>query len=427
MNRRSEVESTPTAGSFDLLDSRSGPACNPDRSEKGKDSSLVNSWTSGGNRRVLLLTLSFGSGHVRAAQAVAQQISVVAPDARTLVVDALDECRALFRALYVWPYWTMIRRAPALWNGLFAMRRRTQTKLSATAPAVLFEWGCAHVFRTIESFAPDVIVAAEVAACEMAALARRRNLTRARIVAVITDHETEPAWVKDEVDIYAVADERVGEQLSSWGAPPAAIHVTGIPTDMQRGTNIAAARARYGIADDRPVILLMGGGMGPTHMDRVAAALCAAGEPLHLIAVAGRDRRIERALARIEPRSPTTLHRLGWTDDVPALMQLAALLVSKPGGLTLAEAANCALPAVLYDPIPGPEERNARRYAAFGAALLAQDAREAAALALRLARDRRERRRMSARMKLLASPEAARHIAQLALEAVSSARSGGRI
>lgn len=382
----------------------------------------VNGWTSDADRRwrVLVLTLSFGAGHVRAAQAVARQVGALG--APVLVVDALDRCRALFRALYVWPYWTMIRLAPALWNGLFAMRRRAGAKLSATAPAPLFEWGCAHVFRAIERFAPDVIVAAEVAACEMAALARRRALTRAPIVAVITDHETEPAWVKDEVDVYAVADEWVGEQLRSWGARPAAIRVTGIPTDIERGATVAAVRARYQITDQRPVILLMGGGMGPTHMDQVAAQLCAAGEPLHLIAVAGGDRRMQRALARIEPQAPVTLQRIGWTDDVPALMRLATLLVSKPGGLTLAEAANCALPAVLYDPIPGPEERNARHYVARGAALLAQDAREAATLALGLVRDRVQRQRMSAQMKLLAAPEAAQRVAQLVLAAARAAR-----
>ncbi|MFH4258907.1 hypothetical protein WAJ21_21060, partial [Acinetobacter baumannii] len=85
------------------------------------------------------------------------------------------------------------------------------------------------------------------------------------------------------------------------------IRVTGIPTDIERGATVAAVRARYQITDQRPVILLMGGGMGPTHMDQVAAQLCAAGEPLHLIAVAGGDRRMQRALARIEPQAPVTL------------------------------------------------------------------------------------------------------------------------
>ena len=223
--------------------------------------------------RILVLTLSFGSGHVRAAQTVTRELRRREPRADVRVCDALEGSRLPFRAFYVWPYWAMVRYAPSLWGRFFAARVARGSE--ATAPGWAFRWGCAQVFRLIEDFRPEAIVACEVAACELAALARREGMTGARLVSVITDHEAEPVWVKQEVDAYAVADGCVREQLRAWGAPPERVTVCGIPTDaaFHERHDARETRRRHGIPDGAPLVLLMGGGMGPTRMDAVAASL----------------------------------------------------------------------------------------------------------------------------------------------------------
>jgi processive 1,2-diacylglycerol beta-glucosyltransferase len=365
--------------------------------------------------KILVLTLSFGSGHVRAAQAVAREVSRQSPDADVRVMDALEDSRALFRACYVAPYWTMVRHAPALWDRFFTSR--LTRKSQQTAPAWAFRRGCPRVFKMITDFKPDVIVAAEVAACEMAIIAKREGQTHARIVAVITDHEAEPVWVKPDVDIYAVADEGVREQLCSWGAAAEKITVSGIPTDPSFSVrhDKQATRARYGLNDDAPIVLLMGGGMGPTRMDEVAAKLCASVEPMHVFAVAGRDARVRRRLDRLSAASPVSLKVFGWVESIPELMRAATVLATKPGGLTTAEAALCALPVVMFDAIPGPERRNAARFASAGAGVMTYGVEETAASVLTLLRDERLRRRMSDCSARLARPEATTTIARLAL------------
>jgi processive 1,2-diacylglycerol beta-glucosyltransferase len=368
-------------------------------------------------RRILVLTLSFGSGHVRAAQAVARELKRREPEADVRVCDALQGSRLPFRAFYVWPYWAMVRYAPSVWGRFFAARVARGDR--ATAPAWAFRRGCAHVFHLIEDFSPEVVVACEVAACELAALARREGLTRARLVNVITDHEAEPVWVKPEVDAYAVADERVREQLCAWGARPECVTVCGIPVDQAFRTRHDAeeTRRRHGINDSAPLVLLMGGGMGPTRMDRVAASLCRAGVPMHIVAVAGRDALARRRLVRLKAEPPATLRVLGWAEDVAALMQAAAVLVTKPGGLTTAEAALSSLPSVFFDAIHGPEQRNAARFTEAGGAVIADSPEAAAAATLTLLCDPRARARMSESARRLSMPNPAAVIALLALKA----------
>jgi len=376
--------------------------------------------------KVLVLTLSFGSGHVRAAQAVADELTRQAPASDVIVVDALAECRLLFRACYEWPYWLMLRYAPGLWERLSTAR--VNQKHEGTAPAWAFRMGCPKVFSTIKSFNPDVIVAAEVAACEMAAIARRLGLTRAPILSVITDYEAEPIWVQPEVVAFTVPDESVSAELISWGAPANRISLCGIPVDaaFDAAHNPKAVRLRYGISDNAPVVLLMGGGMGPTRMDRVAEQLGESNVPMHLVAIAGKDKRALRRLERVKVKAPVSLRVVGWTDEVAALMQAARLLVTKPGGLTISEAALCSLPVVFFDPIPGAEFVNARRMVDAGAAVIAQGPVETARAIVSLLRADESTEAMALRSNKMARPTARREIARLALDLLAPVREATR-
>ena len=365
--------------------------------------------------KVLVLTLSFGSGHLRAAEAVADELSLLVPNSNVLVVDALAECRWLFRSCYEWPYWLMLRYAPGLWDR-FSTARVNQ-KHEGTAPMWAFRAGCPKVFSTIKGFNPDLIVAAEVAACEMAAIARRLRITRAPILSVITDYESEPIWVQPEVASFAVPDENVRAEMISWGARADCISICGIPVypafDVPH--NPKATRLRYGISDNAPMLLLMGGGMGPTRMDQVVERLGESNTPMHIVAVAGKDKRALRRLERLKVKAPVSLRVVGWTNEVAALMQTARILVTKPGGLTIAEAALCSLPVVFFDPIPGAEFVNARRMVDAGAAVVTHGPNETAQAIISLLKDDQATEAMALRSQTMARPNARREIASLAL------------
>jgi processive 1,2-diacylglycerol beta-glucosyltransferase len=365
--------------------------------------------------KILVLTLSFGSGHVRAAEAVADELSRQAPASNVLVVDALAECRLLFRACYEWPYWLMLRYAPGVWDR-FSTARVNQ-KHEGTAPAWAFRAGCPKVFSTIKSFNPDVIVAAEVAACEMSAIARRLGLTKAPILSVITDYESEPIWVQPEVAGFTVPDEHVRAEMISWGAPADRISICGIPVDPAFAVphNPKATRLRYGISDNAPMVLLMGGGMGPTRMDQVVERLGNSDSPMHIVAVAGKDKRTLRRLERLKVKTPVSLRVVGWTSEVAALMQAARILVTKPGGLTIAEAALCSLPVVFFDPIPGAEFVNAKRMVDAGAAVVTHGPNETAQAIISLLQDDKATDAMALRSQNMARPNARPEIACLAL------------
>ena len=367
--------------------------------------------------RILVLTLSFGAGHISAANSVASEISKQIPDANVRMIDALENCSLFFRVFYVWTYWVLIRYAPRVWERFF--NSRIERRDEQTAPVWMWRKGCGKVFDEIQTFQPDLIVAAEVGASEIAVIARRENLTNAQIINVITDFEAEPIWIKPEISAYAAPSEEVRKQLENWGAGKEKIKVCGIPLNSSFSAihDAQQTKAHFGF-DARPIVLLMGGGMGPTRMHEVAARLLQNGENLQIVALPGKDKRANAALKKLQNTKTVSLSVISWTNEVAALMQAADILATKPGGVTLSEAAACGVPLVLFDQIPGPEAANVERFSAAEAAVVTRDSDETASEILRLLRERENLNRMAANARKLARNDAANAVAELVKETI---------
>jgi processive 1,2-diacylglycerol beta-glucosyltransferase len=372
-------------------------------------------------RRVCILTLSVGAGHLRASEVVQRALYDGTDPIEVKVVDALDSARSWFHWLYVDPYWWMLRHAPWLWRKLFERRQR---KLHpATAPGWMFRRGCREALRQIKNYAPHLVIVTEIGAAEIAALGRREGWFNAPILAVQTDFQTEPPWVQSGIDVYCVASDEARGQLIGWGVLPNRVLLSGIPVDPAFSLPFDKADLVQALGLDarRPVVLVMGGGMGPVPLDKVVASLELCGVPMQVLAVAGHDRGLRQRLELLHGRIAMDLHPFGWTDNVPELMAVADLLITKPGGLTAAEALAAGLPMILTHPIPGPEERHVRYLEQKGVALHAEKLGDVSRLASRLLSSPEELREMRRRAREWSRPDAAHAIAQVALALLEKA------
>ena len=127
--------------------------------------------------------------------------------------------------------------------------------------------------------------------------------------------------------------------------------------------------------DDLPVVLVMAGSYGTVgRLPDVVRTLGRLPGPVQSVVVAGRDAALVARLRRLGAGTPTRV--LGYVDDVRALMAAADLLVTKAGGMTLAEAMAAELPMLLYGSLPGQERRNERFASRAGVALAARSRRE---------------------------------------------------
>jgi processive 1,2-diacylglycerol beta-glucosyltransferase len=364
-------------------------------------------------RRIAILTLSVGSGHVRASEVIDRALVEGGEDVEVQILDAIELGRPWFVWVYVHTYWWMLQHAPGLWRRLFDWRQRKQHR--STAPEWVFRLGCAPLFKRLRLFAPHLVIATEIGAAEIAALAKRQGHVSAPILAAQTDFQSEPPWVQSEIDVYCVASDEAKSQLIGWGVSPNRILLCGIPVDPAFALPFDRKEIQqaFGLDPRRPVVLVMGGGMGPMPMEEIIQSLEPCELPLQVMTVAGHDQGLRARLERLKAKSTLTLHSFGWSDRIPELMAAASLLITKPGGVTTSEALAAGLPMILAHPIPGPEERHSRFLEGLGVAVRAYRSSELAQIVSRLLKDSNQLEEMSRRAREVARPDAAHAIAQV--------------
>ena len=106
---------------------------------------------------------------------------------------------------------------------------------------------------------------------------------------------------------------------------------------------------------------------------------------------------------------------LGYTHQVPELMSISDLVVTKPGGLTSTESLASGLPMVLINPIPGQEEENAEFLEQAGVAIWLKNKDDYDAIISSLLSDEQKLTKMKINTKLLAKKNSTKDICEVIL------------
>jgi processive 1,2-diacylglycerol beta-glucosyltransferase len=364
-------------------------------------------------RRVLILTASYGSGHNEAARCVASELArrgvepIVLDHFRDLVHPLFDRAT---RAAYL----MLLRRAPAVWGLAYALGDRLTSDSPLTFGASRV--GARALGATLDRLAPDAVVTVHATPAVAMAVLSRTGRRVPPHTTVVTDFVAHSQWVAPGIDRYCVAADEVGHDLVARGIPRGRVVVTGVPVraEFAAAPDPAQARLALGLPADVPVVLAMAGSWGSVgRLPDIARALGRTSRPIVGVLVAGHDRELRASLERIAVG--TSLRVFGFVPDVDRLMAAADLIVTKAGGMTLAEAMAVEVPLLFYGSLPGQERRNERFAAAAGVALVARRGADLARLLDRALGDPELLEHLRAAMRARRRPDAARAIVDLVL------------
>lgn len=328
-------------------------------------------------RRVLILTASFGAGHNQAAYAVQEAIRE-----RNAVAEVVDYVSLLNPALRSFAKFSLIQgvqKAPSLY-GLFY---KSMSRIEPDSPLQRYvnHIGITRIQEYIEFFAPDVIVSTFPTPMGVVGELRRTGEIDIPNVAIVTDYTAHRQWFHEYADHYFVATSEVKTDLVSYGIAQEAIDAYGIP--LRRKFNAEAVHdlltrkesivTELGLAREKPVVMLMGGGSGVL-ADASDWETFIPESGMQYIVVCGQNRRMEKRFLTLANHQVKVY---GFTSDIDRLMAASDVIVTKPGGLTLTESMTMRVPMILYRPIPGQEEMNAAFATRAGVAVRARTAKEA--------------------------------------------------
>jgi len=366
--------------------------------------------------KLLILSVSAGAGHVRAAQALEAAAKFAQPALAATHIDLLTLAPREFRKLYGEQYIKLVEKLPQLWALLYAQSDRpSRDTLIGKLRRAAEKLNTRKLHDEMTRLAPDAVVCTHFLPAELLSRARAQGKKIPPLWVQVTDFDVHALWVQPNVDGYCVASEEVAFRLADRGIAREKIHVTGIPVMPQFAAPLerVTCAGELGVDPARFTVLMMAGGAGIGALDQLAQRLLAVPGDTQFIALAGRNAELLKRLQSLARRHPGKLFPLGFTTTVERVMTAADLVITKPGGLSVSECLAKRRPMLLVSPIPGQEERNADYLLESGAALKAHDAATLEFKLRLLLADRGRLARMSAAAQGIARPDAARDVVRL--------------
>lgn len=331
--------------------------------------------------KVLILSVSAGEGHMRAAAALKNEIKRRHPQAEVIILDTFRYASPLIEKVVLGTYMEIIKMSPVIYGYLYRQAEK-EKPLSGFAKyefnRIMNKLAAPKLIAFIDQMQPQAIICTHP--FPLGILSDLRSVGRCDIpiVAAITDFTVHPFWLFENVDCYMVAADDLVKAFADYGIKMAKIRATGIPIEPSFGLSRDKEKLRISWQLDPvlPAISVMGGGLGMGPLAEVVKALATSGLPCQIIVVCGHNEHLRMKLLKLIPNLPGKIRVLGYIDNIDELMGACDLMIGKAGGLTSSEALASRLPMFITDPIPGQEERNAEFLERAGAAKLVRGAKD---------------------------------------------------
>lgn len=367
------------------------------------------------NHRILILSTSAGSGH-KAAAAALEKVFRRSPQVAELVnLDALERTNELYRAFYSDLYLRLVQERPQLLGWWY---QASDEPWKTDTFRLLFDRINADpLTRFIREFKPTITVCTHFMPAGIVAQLLAEEAIETRLAIVTTDYDFHSMWLSPRFNRYFVALEETKVHLKALGLPEDRITISGIPVDpsFEETIDRDEALARYHLRPDLPILLLSAGAAGIGPAREAVQQIMGMNTPSQVIVVCGRNEELRSELVELVAPQAKRFRMLGFTDEMPALMKIATLLIGKPGGLTSSEAMAAGLPMVIIAPIPGQEERNSDHLLEEGVALRCNQMTTLAYKIDRLLQNPERLTRMRENTRNIGRPDAARVIVETLL------------
>ena len=293
-------------------------------------------------------------GHVKCAEAIAEEIYASQPDASVTTVDVMDYLFPhLSKAIYK-GFSLLVTKLPGMYNHLNrAAGKHAGVPMKKTIAAKLD--------RLIAETQPDLIISNLPVCSKYISAYKELRVCTVPLFTYITDITVHDEWIADKTDLYFVGDESTGNVLISKGVSAEKIVVSGIPVKrvfksaFKDGTLKDQEKADTGTYAKKR-LLIMGGGLGLVPggsrlLKRLNEESC-----FEVTLIAGRNRSLEKRARR----KCKNINVVGFTDKIADYMAAADLVLTKPGGITTFEAIASRTPMYIVDPFLEQEMGNAR-------------------------------------------------------------------
>ena len=292
---------------------------------------------------ILILTASFGMGHKSVSNALKEQLEYIDKDAKIVIADILEIVSPKVKDLSSKVYYELTENYPLIYNTIYEIKVNNKNNIIDGVFCDLY-YKKFYEYKSEEK--PHVIISTFPLCSCMVSKVKDEYDININLVTVITDVVDSWEWIYDETNIYLVPTVEIKNKLIEKGIDENIIIVSGIPVKKAFLNNEDPTREK-----DTILMVLSG-------IDRLPDNLIyelSNNRHFKIKIVAGRNEKLYEELSDCDYPD---IAIYGYVDNINQLMDEAAFIVTKPGGVTLFEAINKELPLIVLNSNIGQEKGN---------------------------------------------------------------------
>lgn len=320
--------------------------------------------------KILIVSVSAGAGHVRAANAIQSYLEQAGHEVKN--VDLMDYSKQWFKHIYADKYIDLINNHPKIWKFLFDITDKPTTK-SVYKTRRWFEYKLhKKFFDLVTEFQPEHVISTHFMPPEILVRYREKFLVDFELHVAVTDFDVHQLWIHPQVDHFFVAGTLAKTKLLQNGIYPNDVTISGIPISPQffQNFNKEELLKKWKLNPEKKTLLLMAGGAGVGNLDFISQEILDSVSDIQVVALPGKNKELLDKLYTLKEKYGDLITPIAFTNEVHELMFLSDLVVTKPGGLSTSECIALKKPMLLINPIPGQEELNAQSIVNLGLGML---------------------------------------------------------
>ncbi|KKP93008.1 MAG: Monogalactosyldiacylglycerol synthase [Parcubacteria group bacterium GW2011_GWA1_36_12] len=270
-------------------------------------------------KKVLIISASFGSGHVKAAEAVKKALIIRDSTIKVESIDALDYSDAVFKKVLPSLYLNIVNKFPWVWGYIYDRYNYSQeeikelgVKISEEIKYVIGKSNAAPLIKHIKDFNSQIVVC-----------------THFFPMKIISE-------LKSAGMLNCYIDPIFSEQFDK-----------------------GKIRQKFNLEKSLPAILVLGGAAGRSPFLEIIESLEDVQGTVQILAVAGNNKKLAQKLEIAKAKLKNKITVFGYARNMHELMRVSDILITKAGGLTVSEALSVDLPMLIVSPYPGQEQANA--------------------------------------------------------------------
>ena len=316
-------------------------------------------------KKILIFYASYGGGHLNAAKSIYEYITLNYPNHNVEMIDCMKYVNKTIEKITTAAYREAAKKVPWVWGKIYNdSQKGPLAHLSSRSNKIM----AIKLLKLLRDKQPDLIISTHPFGSQMCSYLKRKGKIHSKIATIMTDFAPHDQWLigSDFTDYYFVAHDKMKQYLISKNIPENHIYSTGIPLSKRflEKYDRREILDKFSLSDNKKTILFFGGGefgLGKTRTIEFFKTLVSFNNSLQIVAIAGKNEKMKIAFENIveEFEAQERVKVLPFTNQVPELMSISSLVVTKPGGMTTTESLASHLPMLIINPIPGQEEENA--------------------------------------------------------------------